>query len=64
MVSAVGEDSLTVDVGTKAIVIATVGNTLVKAGIAFFFASRGMRRPVVTGLCAMAFVGLVYLLVT
>jgi len=61
MVSVADPQAISAAVGAKAIVIATVSNSLVKAVIVALLASRGMKRPIIAGLVAMAAVGTLYL---
>jgi len=62
MVRQTGPDTISVATGVRAILIACVSNTLIKAGIVAVMARRGMKTPVIAGLVAMAVVGAAYLL--
>ncbi len=55
-------NTVSAEIGAKAIIIATVSNSVVKAGIVAMLGSRRMKRPVIAGLGAMAIVGTIYLL--
>ncbi len=61
MVRETGPDAINVATGVRAVLIACVSNTLIKAGIVVALARRGMKMPVVAGLVAMAVVGALYL---
>ena len=60
MVTANTPEALNVYVGAKCIIIAAVMNSITKAAIVWIFASRRLRRPVVSGLLAIALVGIGY----
>lgn len=61
MVGETGPDAISVATGVRAVLIACVTNTLIKAGVVIAVARRGMKMPVIAGLVAMAVVGAVYL---